>query len=75
MKGNFFIFYIYIVIHCVCFYLVSRKLSEKPGTLEQYPKNQDFPQQLQALKNVPELQNFMEQYATMRTTTTIQRSF
>jgi len=48
----------------------SLTLSEKAGTLEQYLKNRDFPQELQALKNVPSSQNFMEQYTTEYTTMT-----
>jgi response regulator of citrate/malate metabolism len=35
---------------------------KKAGTIELYPKNQDFPQQLQALGKVTTLQNFTEQY-------------
>jgi hypothetical protein len=69
MKGNIFYFCIFIVLQCCCFLVFSRALSEKAGTLEQYPKNRDFPQELQALKNVPSSQNFMEQYTTIYTTT------
>jgi hypothetical protein len=57
------------VVFFLCFYLVSRKLSEKPGTLEQYPKITKKAQQLQALNIVPGLQNFTEQYETKRHTT------
>lgn len=41
----------------------------KVGTLEQYPKIRDFPQQNQYPRKVTTLQNFSEQYDTIQNTT------